>query len=86
VSWVNIEHAVAYTIIARAKALEFVVREVLDSSFRLLILRVAEKYTSDDLRLDVRWKERNGRVHDSGSLANLMLVGPFFFKKKKVQS
>jgi hypothetical protein len=73
-SRVNIEPAIAYTIIASTKALEFVRREILDRCFRLLVLCVTEEYTGNDLRLDITWEERDSRVHDGGSLANLMLV------------
>jgi hypothetical protein len=68
-SRVDIEPAIAYTIIPSTKSPEFVLRESLDTCSRLLVLCVAEEYTGDNLRLDPRWKLRDRGVHDSGSLA-----------------
>ena len=77
-SRVNIELAIAYAIISSTEGPEFFPRETLNSSFRLLVLCVTEENTGNDLRLDVRWKERDSRVHDSGSLAILMSVSTSF--------
>jgi hypothetical protein len=77
-SGVNIELALAYTIINGTKAPEFFARKALNSSSRLLVLCVTEEYASNDLRLDLTWKLRDGSVHNSGSLAVLMSVSTSF--------
>jgi hypothetical protein len=78
---VDIEHAIAYTIIPSTKSPEFILRESLNTCSRLLVLCVAEEYTGDDLRPDAGWKLRDSRVHDSGSLAIFMLVSICFEKE-----
>jgi hypothetical protein len=75
---VNIELALAHTVIHRAKAPEFVLRESLNTSSGLLVLCVAEEYAGDDLRLDPGWKLRDSLVHDSGSLAIFKFVSACF--------